>query len=426
MNFKVFGKIGQVLAVGILAVSVVSCDSDDDNSELDNSNRADEYFNIVYTSSHTNNTEAYIQASTDPSKGVITFNKFGYEIPSTRTPRVFASNDGRVAYNIDYGGGTLSSFDVYGGQDYRITNQKVISNVLGTEYGRGTKVNDANMLVHSVNSDKFFDKDSNYLYYKANASILDIDLDGLKFGNVAKFELIANEEDKKKGLYIFRIDAPVIAGGKAYYGFAMSYRNPVTGEAAPSGFVRPTYKSQSLVLDYPSLTNPKVIASNVSKGSTYGYRIPVSHIDESGDVYQITETHMLKIKDGKYDDTYVFDISKTGIGARGWFYAGNGIGYATIFDLKKGSSSDAKAWGVARIDIRNKTIIEMNVDDDLSLGQYQMAKVGKDGKVYMALSPVGKEGYIYIFDPKVDNADGFVKGAKLTNHGSGASYVGVF
>ena len=31
--------------------------------------------------------------------------------------------------------------------------------------------------------------------------------------------------------------------------------------------------------------------------------------------------------------------------ALGWFYAGNGIGYATYYDAKKGDSEKAAAWG---------------------------------------------------------------------------------
>ena len=71
-----------------------------------------------------------------------------------------------------------------------------------------------------------------------------------------------------------------------------------------------------------------------------------------------------------------------------------------------------------------KSVIKMNVPDKLYLFQYQYAKV-LDGKVYMALCPVGGEGNIYIFDSSKADANGFEVGSKLKT-GAGASYIGVF
>lgn len=187
------------------------------------------------------------------------------------------------------------------------------------------------------------------------------------------------------------------------------------------------FPATSLVVDYPSLDNPKVIESSVAFGSTYGYRIPVAHQDSKGDVYQLCKTHMLKISNGEYDNSYNFDLSKAigfNIGALGWFYAGNGIGYATYYDAEKGDSKEAAAWGVVRVDVYNKTAIKMNVPTGLYLFQHQYAKV-INGKVYMALCPVGGEGNVYIFDSAKADANGFELGAKLKT-GAGASYIGIF
>ena len=109
---------------------------------------------------------------------------------------------------------------------------------------------------------------------------------------------------------------------------------------------------------------------------------------------------------------------------RGQNGCGNGIGYATYYDTELGSSESAAAWGVLRVDIYNKTAIKMNTPNNLYLNQYQYAKV-VDGKVYMALCPVGGEGNVYIFDSAVASADGFTVGATLKT-GAGASYIGIF
>jgi len=45
----------------------------------------------------------------------------------------------------------------------------------------------------------------------------------------------------------------------------------------------------TLVVDYPALTNPKIIRTKVNgaKGDTNGYRTPTAYVDEKGDIYQM-------------------------------------------------------------------------------------------------------------------------------------------
>lgn len=440
MNFKVFGKIGRVLAVGILAISVVSCEKDDDTKNDDN-DRTDQYFNVVYSGSSVGGTATWAQALTteeisDPNE-VITFIGVGYEIPSTRTARVYASEDGRSLYNLDYGGAELSKFDVFGRQDYRMVSERNMYYAIGTTHPRWTKFSEENALIHTVTpAVRIYKKDEDgkliipneYLYTESGARLVEIELSDMSFDDVQGFTFPRSEEDKEKGLHIGRIDAPVVLNGKAYYGLFKSKYDPDENKNIPTG----PYQSTTLVVDYPSLANPTTISSEVAQGSTQGYRIPVSYaIDNS--IYQITDapSHILKITNGAYDNSYVFNLSEAlgfDVGADGWFYVDNGIGYVVYFDAKIGSSSKLMAWGVARVDILNKTAIDMNVPDNLSLGQLQFAKVGADGKLYMALTPIGGNGTpgnIYIFDPTIADKDGFTKGAKLTS-GAGGSYIGVF
>lgn len=409
----------------LMLLSLAACS---DEEETNNPQPSNTLFNVVLSTSTTGNTETYVQALSDLSKGEISFNNFGFEVPSTRTARVYASTDGKQLYSLNYGGGTILKFDVLGGQMYTQTHETNVNPFVGTDYPRWTKLSDTKALLHNVKTNHVYKEadntESGYLRTDAKATIVDVALADLSVLAHKTFDIPTSDFDKKEGSYVSRIDAPVVANGKAYYGLTKKKQNPEKPSESVRGFEFP---AASLVVDYPSLENPKVIESAIAKGSTYGYRIPVAHLDEKGDVYQLCKTHMLKISNGQYDDSYNFDLSAAlgfKVGALGWFYAGNGIGYATYYDAEKGDSQEAAAWGIARVDVRNRTAIKMNTPAGLYLFQYQHAKV-LDGKVYMALCPVGGQGNIYIFDSKKADANGFELGARLST-GAGASYIGVF
>lgn len=420
--------MNKLLFSGCLLLALAACTTNEESDKNKPQMPSDVYFNVVLSTSTEGNTETYVQALSDLTKGEISFNNYGFEVPSTRTARVYASSNGKTLYNLNYGGGTISKFTVGGGQNYVKTDETNVAPTVGTEYPRWTMLNDEKALLHNVKTKHLFADDNNqpsgYLYTEAEATLVDVNLADLSLGASETFVIPTSESDKKEKTYVFRIDAPVIANGKAYYGVAKRKQNP---EKPNESIKKLVYPATTLVVDYPSLKNPKVVESAMAKGSTYGYRIPVAHQDEHGDVYQISTTHLLKLSNGAYDDSYEFDLSEaagTKIGALGWFYAGNGIGYATYYDAEKGNSEEAAAWGVLRIDIYNKTAIRMNVPEKLYLFQYQYAKV-LDGKVYMALCPVGGTGNIYIFDSTKADANGFEIGARLKT-GAGASYIGVF
>ncbi len=305
----------------------------------------------------------------------------------------------------------------------------IVTHAIGTTHPRWTKFNEDNALLHNVQTVKMYDEYKAYTHTEATAYLVSVNLgkpeEDMTIGTVQKVVIPTTDEDVTKGIFVSRMDAPAVVDGKAYYGVTKQGYDPTTGDK-----VYPEYSASTLVFDYPSLANPKMITSAVATGSTYGYRIPVSHIDEKNDLYQMASepAKLLRIKGGDYDDSYVFDLATAlgmaEVGARGWFYAGNGIGYVPFYDGAKGSSSEAAAWGIARVDIYNKSAVKLNLPDKLYLFQYQFAKV-VDGKVFMAITPVGGEGNIYIFDSLNATADGFVKGASI-KAGAEASFVGVF
>jgi hypothetical protein len=419
-----------LMSAALITASLISCDKKDDDildvPAIDLN--ATILFNVVLSTSTTGNTETYVQALDNIEEGKISFNNYGFEIPSTRTARVYASQDGKTLYNLNYGGGTILNYAVKGLQQYDLLHETNVAPIIGTEYPRWTKLNDQNALLHNVKTENVYanpaDESSKYKYTESKTSLANIDLATMAVKDYITFETPTSDEDKTENFYISRIDAPAILNGKAYYGVTKAKRNPEKPTETLKGIV---YQATSLVVDYPSLKHPKVISSTLTTGSTYGYRVPVSHVYNNA-IYQISSTGMmLKLKDGAYDDSYIFDISKSlgfDVGTLGWFHVADGIGYCTFYDKAKGNSEEAAAWGVARVDLNTKTAIKMDLPDKLYLFQYQMAKAVA-GKLYMALAPIGSQGRIYIFDSKDATSKGFKEGASIET-GAGASYIGIF
>ena len=102
-----------------------------------------------------------------------------------------------------------------------------------------------------------------------------------------------------------------------------------------------------------------------------------------------------------------------------WRYAGNGIAYVAY------TYTSANDQGfIARVDLNNKTAQKVNgidYDADLDFGQYQGFVVDGD-EVYVAVTPTGKDGNIYILNSRTGAV---TKGAKLVNK-PGNHYIGVF
>ncbi len=424
MRTNIFNKLLYGLAI---SATLFSCDKEIPNNG-NQTNEGSFIFNVVASiDQQGSSSPTYSQAHTDLSTGEISFKGAGFEVPAVRTARVYASENGRVLYNLSYGGGTLHRYELgKGAHNYLQTHEINVAPSLGTAYPRWTKVSEENALVHNVNAkENIYDEATGleYQYTKAIASFVNIDLSDMGIISQNAVEIPRNIPvlQKDKYLYVFRIDAPAILDGKAYYGLAMSRKNPEnTAESDPNW--NRIYPATTLVVDYPSMKNPSLTTHNTSKGSTYGYRCPVAHVYNNA-IYQIGDDgRMLKLKDGVYDNSYDFNISTAlgfEVGTQGWYNMGDGIGYCFFEKL------DTEEWGIARIDLNSKTAIKMNVPAGLDLFSYQMAKE-KDGKLYMSLNPVGKDGNIYIFDKSKADADGFTKGATLKHFGGESMYLGVF
>ncbi|WP_010665122.1 hypothetical protein [Marinilabilia salmonicolor] len=419
------------LLFGLTLTGLVAC-SEDDNTEPDEQPTGERFYTIGYADGSGSPSATYTQSVTDLSDGTISYVGYGFEVPSTRTARIFASSDGTTLYGLDYGGGSVYKFDVDGGQDYTQLSETNVQYAIGTAYPRWTKVNDDYALLHNVTTERIYDEASgDYLKTVATAQLVSINLDDLTFRSIQEFEIPVNQEDENRGAYVFRIDAPVVVGDKAYYGMAKRTYNPDTDTQE-----QVDYNSvETLVVDYPSLTNPRLISTTAggAKGATNGYRTSVAYKDEQGDVYQIItvpdnsyDTHILKITDGAYDEDYSFNLSEL-LGkntiSNGWFYVGDGIGYVLFAQSDLGGTSDA-VWSVARVDLYNGTAVELDVPDNLWLQQYQNS-ILVDDKFCMALGPKGGEGHIYMFDVNSAEPDGFTVGTTL-EAGADSYYIGIY
>lgn len=419
-------SFNKYLLLPLVAISAMACTEDKDNNDdaIDG-----KQFHVALAVGSDSQSQTYVQSHADLSQGQISFSGYGFEVPSTRTARIYASADGSKLYNLDYGGGRVYKYDALGGQSYTKTEETNVQYAVGSVHPRWTKINEDYAMLHNIVTEHLYDTQGAYLRTKATAYLVSIELDDMGMGSVEQFEVPYNAEDASAGNHVFRIDAPVVANGKAYYGLAKRRYN-----ASTAANVAATYtNAETLVVDFPSLTNPTIISTTVGKGATNGYRTPASHVDEKGDIYQILtvpnktyDSYILRIRNGAYDESFNLNLSDL-LGentiSNGWFYVGNGIAYVPYASSDKGVLADA-VWGVARVDLYNNTAVKLNLPENLWLQQYQYS-VAKDGKFYMAIAPKGGEGNIYIFDVASTSPDGFTKGAAIQT-GADAYYIGIF
>ncbi|ULT25220.1 hypothetical protein KUH03_41465 [Sphingobacterium sp. E70] len=184
-----------------------------------------------------------------------------------------------------------------------------------------------------------------------------INLDNPSILNTASFTIPFTDEQLAQGYSIGRIDVPIInqAKNKVYIGCNISKVNPKgtpsqnqeTGVVSWPSDAANIAGTVTLVVDYPSFKNPKLIWSTQSKYGNNGYRTMTQYIAEDGHVYQSTGAnttsypHILRIdkNTNDYDNSYVFDLSKalgvSGLaGIKAWKYLGQGKAFV-LYDIDK-------------------------------------------------------------------------------------------
>lgn len=381
----------------------------------------------------------------NPEKTINVYND-GFGVKSNRTARLQSSEDGNTLFNIAYtgeNGGEFSRYKVNGGKNFIQEETKVsIAQYAGTS-PRWTKLFDGDKTGIAVNVANI--KANNnvtegettppFEYYRGTATVLALDLENVQISGYKNYQIPLTTEEELQGHAIFRLDAPVLnkAGNKLIIGTWMRKYNPATGNVE-SEFDR--LGTKSVIVDYPSLENPTVITSTVTDGDCSGYRSFNSFVGEDGNIYQATQrssngSHILKINsNNQYDNSYVFSLDEA-LGVENsyiesWRYAGNGIAYIMYtYDGAAVSNFDASQQQsfVARIDLNAKTaqIVDLPYEPDLYFFQYQGFVVNGE-EVLIAVTPVGKDGNIYVLNSRTGDV---TKGAKLVNK-PGNHYIGIF
>ena len=359
----------------------------------------------------------------------------GMPVQSNRTARLQSSVDGTTLFNITYtgaNGGEFMTYKVNGAKNFVQSGTTVnISQYAGIT-PRWVKLFDGDKTGVAVNVTTpviTSNPDKTYKYTRGTATVLALDLKGIRISGYKQYELPLTTQEETQGHHIFRLDAPTLnkAGNKVIIGTWMRKTNPTTGQIEAT-FDR--LGSKSVVVDYPSLENPQIITSKVGFGDTSGFRSFNSFLGTDGNIYQATQrdtnkgSYILRInQNNQYDDSFVISLDAA-LGVKGsyidaWRYAGNGIAYVLYTVAATGDQGF-----VARVDLNAKTVTKVEgiaYDAALDFGQYQGFVV--DGnELYLAVTPVGKDGNIYVIDIP---SGAVTKGAKLINK-PGNHYIGVF
>lgn len=434
-----------IFAAVVTGLTLTSCSNDDNNNsgnqpDLGNSSRWITLAGaLMGTTPGDGNGGTMVYAvsvddAKNPEKSINAYDD-GFHVKSQRTARLQSSEDGATLFNIAYtgpDGGEFSKYTVGGGKKMVQSDVTVNISDYATTSPRWVKLFDGDKTGVAVNLSGVkvtTGAGGTYKHSRGKATVLALHLQNVLINEYKQYEIPLSAEEEILGHYISRLDGPVLnkAGNKLIIGVAKGKHDPATGLAQPSG----TYEkisAKSIVVDYPSLDNPTVISSTLSDGNTNGYRSFNNFLAEDGNIYQATQndtngSHFLKINaSNQYDNTYNFSLDAalgvTGTYIDAWRYVGNGIAYILY------TYNNTNQGYVARVDLNTKKaalVTGIPYDADLDFGQYQGFVVNGD-EVFIAVTPVGKDGNIYIINSKTNVV---TKGAKLVNK-AGNHYIGIF
>jgi hypothetical protein len=381
------------------------------------------------------------QQAVDPNFTINIYQN-GFGLRSARTARVQASEDGTNLYNIQYtgeDGGVFNKYLVKGQNNFQDTgNELDLSDIIGTS-PRWTKAAEGiGIGVHLTGSTTVYDgvaPNAVFKYTRGKVRIADIDLKDARVVNSTEFDFPFPAELEAQGYSVGRIDVPVLNESKTkiYIGCNVSKVDPTktptyseTGVPTwPSDNGKRTIGTTTLVVDYPSLQNPKLIYSDLSKVNNHSYRTMTQHVGADGHVYQATATggqDILRINKStnEYDNSYHFSLDEA-LGLKGtriqaWRYIHDGIALVLYNIAGEGGY-------LALINLNSKTATKISNDYEagLNFGQYQNIAVSEDF-VYVPLTPPGADGRLYVINWKTGEV---IKGAGLTGQ-SGSFYLGSY
>lgn len=365
----------------------------------------------------------------------------GFGLRSARTARVQASEDGTELYNIQYtgeDGGVFNKYLVKGAKNYQDTgNELDLSDIVGTSPRWTKAAENIGIGVHLTGSTTVTEGTApNHIfkYTRGKVRIAVIDLENARVPNSTEFDFPFPAELEAQGYSVGRIDVPVLnkAKNKIFIGCNVSKIDPKKLSYNASGnpvwandAANRTLGTTTLVVDYPSLQNPKLIYSTVSKTNNHSYRTMTQYVGNDGHVYQATATggkDILRIDSGtsEYDNNYHFNLDAalgvTDSRIQAWRYIKDGIGLVLY-------SIGGEGGYIAAIDLNAKTAAKIASDYEagLDFGQFQNLAVSGD-HIYVPLTPTGEAGRLYVINWKTKEV---TKGAILTGQ-SGSSYLGSY
>jgi hypothetical protein len=371
----------------------------------------------------------YLAQTPQLTSGSLTFVDKGTQLAADQAARIIRSGD--FCYSLNYGTGILTQLQPKSDGSYTTVKEINAGLAVGTNKPRFGLANNNTIMVYNVVVTAIKNTDGVVTGNTCTMRLASIAIPSMSIANLTQFNVPQSDSAKVGatiGYHPIRVDAPIIAGDKIYFG--LMHQDMYNPALSPPARVPKQKGLETLVFDYPSISNGKLTTTNLASGHTVGYRSPSMYKDEKGDVYQSNwymkankfelangdKTVITRLKDGKYDESYLFNVSDalglaTNVGSAGWFYVGNGIGYMAVQLEDQGDYFTANSWSVVRLDVYNKTAVKLNVPQSM-LFSYENAVVN-NGKFYMAISPIGGEANVYEFDPSSSSPDAFKKGLKL-------------
>ena len=373
----------------------------------------------------------YLAQASQLDEGNLSFVNNGTQLDADQAARIISS--GGYLYSLNYGTGYLTQLKANTSGGYDVVKEINAGLSVGTNRPRFKLADENTIMVYNVVVEPVYHESiaDSIVDNKCTLRLSSVSLPGLTIANLTEFVIPQSDNaglGATIGYHPMRVDGPVISGDKIYFGLMhLDMFDPTV----PPPFRKPKQSGlESLVFDYPSLSNGSLVVSDLASGHTSGYRAPSMHVDELGDVYQSNwfmsgnsfdlsagdKTVITRLRNGDYDDSYLFNVSEalglnSNVATVGWFYVGDGIGYMPIQLEDEGSYYGQNSWAVARVDVYNKTAIKLDVPLS-GLFSYESG-VHADGKFYMAISPINGEAYVYEFDPSSEETDAFVQGLKL-------------
>ncbi|MFS0490539.1 hypothetical protein [Leadbetterella byssophila] len=376
----------------------------------------------------------------DPSY-VLNIYQNGFGLRSARTARVQASEDGTEVYNIQYtgeDGGVFNKYRVNGGKNFVDTgNELNLSDIIGTSPRWVKAAEGIGVGVHLTGANTIYEGTAPnhvYKYTRGTVRIAIIDLINSRVPNTAEFAFPFPEELEAQGYYVGRIDVPVLNAEKTkiYIGCNVSKYDPKKLSYNAEG--KPTWANDNanrqigtttLVVDYPSLTNPKLIYSEVSKVNNHSYRTMTQYVGTDGHIYQATATSgqdILRISKNTntYDNSYHFSLDAalgvTGARIQAFRYIKDGEA-VMLYNIA------GKGGYIALVNLNTKTATKISneYESSLDFSQYQNIAVHED-LVYIPLTPSGESGKLYVINWKTKTV---TKGATLSGQ-SGSWFIGSY